>query len=140
MKLPGFRGLLAMIAIVCLFACVDRKKVPSDILPTDKMEAVIWDMVLADRFASQFVIRDTPRVNLKDETFKLYSEVFAIHKVSREEFTKSYKFYMTRPDLSRVMFDSIYARANRKKEEAYRPKMDKPLDTTAGKDSSKNAT
>lgn len=124
-----------LILIFCLFiACRDKSKTPSDVLPKEKMEKVLWDMMLADRFASQFVAKDTAkkdstRKNLTEETFKVYAEVFSLNNISREEFVKSYKFYMTRPDLSKVIMDTILQRANRLKEESYKPRMANPPDS-----------
>ena len=105
-----------------LLACTDKKKIPSDVLDREKMEKVLWDMMVADRFAAQYVVRDSARLNVTDETFKLYSQVFALNNITREQFVKSYKFYLTRPDLSKVLFDSILVEANRQKEDLYRPK------------------
>ena len=110
-------------------ACTDKTSVPSGILPKEKMEGVLLDMIVADRFSSQYVIRDSAKVNVQEETFRLYSQVFSIHNISREDFVKSYKFYLSRPDLSKVLFDSVSARANRLKEAAYQPKDAPATDT-----------
>jgi len=120
------RLLLACLsAIVCfLVSCTDKDKIPVGILPKEKMQLVIWDMIQAERFRESF-IRDSSQ-NLKAETFKLYAQVFETHKVSKDEFIKSYKFYMSRPDIARGMFDSLATKANRRREEMYKPK---PLDT-----------
>jgi hypothetical protein len=94
---------------------------------------VLWDMVVADRFTTQFVLKDSAKKDVTEETFRVYSQVFSINNITRDEFIRSYKFYLTRPDLTKVMFDSIMQRANRLKEESYRPKMDNPLDTGASR-------
>jgi hypothetical protein len=117
--------LVCLSAIVwCAVSCTDKDKVPAGVLPKDKMEKVLWDMIQAERYRESF-IRDSSK-NLKTETFKLYAQVFEIHQVSKDEFIKSYKFYMSRPDIARIMFDSLATRANRRREELYKPK---PLDT-----------
>ncbi len=51
-----------------------------------------------------------------------------LHQVSKDEFVKSYKFYLSRPDIAREMFDSLATRANRRREELFNPK---PLDTAS---------
>ena len=109
----------------CFISCTDKDKVPADVLPKDKMQKVLWDVIQAERFRETFV-RDSSK-DLKAETFKLYAQVFEIHKVTKDEFVKSYKFYMSRPDIARSMFDSLATQANRRREEMYKPK---PLDTT----------
>jgi hypothetical protein len=119
--------LVCLSAIVwCLVSCTDKDKIPAGVLPKEKMEKVLWDMIQAERYRETFV-RDTSK-NLKTETFKLYAQVFEIHQVSKDEFIKSYKFYMSRPDIARQMFDSLATRANRRREELYKPK---PLDTAS---------
>ena len=119
--------LVCLSAIVWfLVSCTDKDKIPAGVLPKDKMEKVLWDMIQAERYRDTYV-RDSS-LDLKKETFKLYAQVFEIHQVSKDEFIKSYKFYMSRPDIARVMFDSLATRANRRREELYKPK---PLDTAS---------
>jgi hypothetical protein len=110
--------------VLCLISCTDKDKIPAGVLPKDKMQKVLWDVIQAERFRETF-IKDSSK-DLKAETFKLYAQVFEIHKVTKDEFAKSYKFYMSRPDIARDMFDSLATQANRRREEMYKPK---PLDT-----------
>lgn len=107
--------------LLCVFfsSCSDKDKVPSDVLDRPEMSKVIWDMIQADRYAGQFLLHDSAK-DVKTETFKLYEEVFKLHKVSREDFIHSYKFYLSRPDISRVMFDSLSARATRERADMYK--------------------
>jgi hypothetical protein len=119
--------LVCLSAIVwCLVSCTDKDKIPAGVLPKERMEKVLWDMILAERYRDTFV-RDSAK-DLKVETFKLYAQVFQIHQVSKDEFVKSYKFYMSRPDIAREMFDSLATRASRRREDLYKPK---PLDTAS---------
>ena len=106
--------------IFLFIACTNKDKIPSDVLSRDEMEKVMWDMIQADRFSSQFLERDSvARKNIKTETLKLYERVFQIHKITREEFVHSFKFYLSRPDLNKVLFDTLSARANRRRAEVY---------------------
>ena len=82
-------------------------------------------MIQADRYATIVLSRDSTK-NLKEETFVLYEQVFSIHKINRQQFVKSFKFYMERPDISQVMLDSLATKANRRREEMYRPKEQAP--------------
>jgi hypothetical protein len=119
-------SLVCLSVIVCfLVCCTDKDKIPAGVLNQDKMEKVLWDMIQAERYRETFV-RDSSK-DLKAETFKLYAQVFAIHKISKDEFIKSYKFYMSRPDIARGMFDSLATKASRRREEMYKPK---PVDST----------
>ncbi|WP_205514234.1 DUF4296 domain-containing protein [Longitalea arenae] len=113
-----------MATLWCLISCTNKDKVPAGVLPRDKMQQVLWDMIQAERYRETF-IRDSA-LDLKSETFKLYAQVFEVHNVSKDEFLRSYKFYMSRPDIARDMFDSLATQANRRREELYKPK---PVDT-----------
>ena len=99
--------------------CTNQYKVPGDIMPKEKMEKVLWDMIMADRYATITLSRDSSK-NIKEETFKMYDQIFTINKISRQEFVKSFKYYLDRPDISQVMLDSLATRANRKRDEIYR--------------------
>ena len=113
--------LLCLSAVVfSLVSCTDKDKIPSDVLSKSKMQQVVWDMMQAERYSATF-LKDTTK-NTKAETFKLYAQVFAIHGITKDQFIKSYKFYMSRPDISRVMFDSLASQANQQREDMYKPK------------------
>lgn len=100
-------------------SCSDKNKVPSDVLSQEDMGKVMWDMIQADRFSLQYLTRDTS-LNIKTENFKLYEQVFQVHKITREEFIHSYKFYLSRPDLNKVIFDTLAVRGERRRSEIYK--------------------
>jgi hypothetical protein len=102
--------------VLVFVACTNKDKVPSDVLPKEKMGKVMFDMIQADRFSSQFLSKDSSK-DIRMETFKLYEEVFTLHKITREEFIHSYKFYLSRPDLNKVLFDSLTTWADRRRPE-----------------------
>lgn len=105
--------------LILVSSCKDSTKIPAGLLPRDRMENVLWDMMLADRYSAQFLLKDSATKNVKLETMKLYEEVFQLHKISREDFIKSYKFYLNRPDITKVIFDSLSARGGRSREQLY---------------------
>ena len=114
------RVILVSLMTVCLIGCTNTTKVPDDILPGKKMEVILWDMIQAERFNALFQIKDSASTNIVLEKFKLYEQVFAIHKTSRDEFIKSYKYYLGRPDMAKVIMDSMTAKAERLKADNYR--------------------
>jgi hypothetical protein len=113
-------SLLCIILLVMGNSCKDSTKIPSGIIPKDKMENLLWDMMLADRYSAQFLLKDSATKNVKLETMKLYEQVFQLHKISRQDFVKSYKYYLNRPDISKVMFDSLSARGSRNRDHLYK--------------------
>jgi Domain of unknown function (DUF4296) len=113
---------LIFIAVISFFwsACSDSSNIPKNIIGKEKMGKILWDIVQADQFSNEYLKKDSGRMNVKVETMKLYDQVFLIHHVSREEFEKSYQFYLDHPDITKLMFDSLSAKANRQRNEMYR--------------------
>jgi hypothetical protein len=113
-------SVLRTFGLIFLFvACTNKDKVPTDVLSQEDMGKVMWDMIQADRFSLQYLTRDTS-LNIKTENFKLYEQVFQVHKITRDEFIHSYKFYLSRPDLNKVIFDTLSARGERRRTEIYK--------------------
>ena len=54
--------------VLLLIACGESKEVPKDVIPQEKMQLILWDMILADRYSNQFLIKDTAKLDLKLET------------------------------------------------------------------------
>lgn len=104
-----------------LMSCQSR---PSGILAPQKMEEVLTDVIKADVFTQDFVPRDT---SLKPavENVKLQKQIFAYHKVTKEEFYDSYDYYLKHPDEIVPILDSIFAKQNRPQtvEKASKPKL-----------------
>jgi hypothetical protein len=113
-----FSGIVVLLGIT--IACTNTKKTPENILPKQKMQSVLWDMIQADRFSVLFVAKDSAKKNLQTENLKSYEKVFQIHQISKDEFVKSYKYYLTRPDLAKLIFDSIATKAERERANVYK--------------------
>ena len=105
------------------FSCSNRDKVPANVLSPKKMQSVLWDMLRVDQFIVNYVARDT-LLDKKQESIRLYEQVFKIHKISREEFQKSLDFYQNRPDLLKVILDSIFNNQKTMMEKVHQPKHD----------------
>lgn len=101
--------LLLVFTLVC---CSSKNDVPRGIIPPDKMQLIIFDLLKADEFVNSFVIKDTS-LNRNAEVMKLYQQVFTVHQVERDEFYKSYQYYQAHPDKSKMLIDSLTARQTR---------------------------
>jgi len=109
--------MLRTIAFACtvfLFSCGDKQAVPRGILKPAIMQKVMWDVLRADAFTFDFIKRDSSK-RPEAENVKLQQQIFAIHKVSKEEFYKSYNFYKRHPDLMQPLLDSMINKATRDK-------------------------
>ena len=87
-------------------ACIQKNKVPKTILAQKDMTLVMWDLIKADQYVYNHATNDSS-FDKKQESIKLYEQVFRIHRTSREEFEKSLAFYQTRPDLLKAVIDSL---------------------------------
>jgi uncharacterized protein DUF4296 len=121
---------VSLLIVVCLIsgACGGKNSVPSGILPREKMEKVMWDMVMADQYAS-YLAKDSAHLDLKQERLRLYEQVFRLHDISRDKFQKSYAYYMEHPELNQLLFDSLTDLGSRLRTEAYSHPAVKPLVT-----------
>lgn len=103
-----FSGILLFITLI--LSCT-KNNGRQDVLPENKMTAVMWDMIRADQYVSDFLLKDSTR-NKKSESIRLYDEIFHIHKITQQQFKKSLDYYSSRPDLFRPIIDSLAKRKN----------------------------
>lgn len=113
------RGLALIVFLFCLGACTHKDRIPSGIIDKDKMGNILWDMIQTDQFSVLYLSKDSTKKNVRQETGRMYGQVLQIHHTTKEDFEKSLQFYVSRPDISKVMFDSLAVRGNRDREKLY---------------------
>lgn len=91
-----------------IFSC-SKNKMPHGIIKPEKMQAVYWDFLKADIFTSDFASKDSSK-NLKKENAVLQLNIFKNHGVSKEEFYKSYQYYLNHPGIMKDMIDTMLVR------------------------------
>lgn len=125
------RIFLFFILTIFFSACVRNNKIPKGIIAQNEMRKLMWDLMRADAYIADFVMKDSSR-DQKAESAKLYEQVFTIHSTSEDVFKRSLAFYQSRPDLLKVITDSL--RSDEKKAQEYRPPDKKPqIDSTLRK-------
>jgi hypothetical protein len=92
-----------------IFVSCSGSDVPKDVMPPEKMQAVLYDVILADELADFSSIQDSTYRELEKRTV-LYDSIFQIHNITKQAFHKSFKFYQQRPDLLRTILDSLQAK------------------------------
>src|SRR5258705_12322204 len=102
-------GLLIICCSLIITGCKNKNRVPADIIPQKKMQAILWDMMRPDKFLSDFVLNKDPSLDKRTESIKLYSRVFAIHHISRDQYERSFSFYKTHPAIFKVLMYSLSA-------------------------------
>jgi hypothetical protein len=108
----------AFILLACCFACSSPNKIPDDIMDVNKMKPIVWDMMRATSLSQNMRKTDTNLV--KKETLSNYERVFKVHHVTKEEFFKSYNYYLQHPDKNKILMDTLAAYANRQRTELYK--------------------
>jgi hypothetical protein len=108
--------------IIALFACSNRTAIPKDIIQPDSMRVIMMDIFMANEYALQFISKDSLKPDKVKAGQDLLEDIFKIHHTSKESFKKSLKFYESRPDMNKKIFDSLAAYANQHKAELYMPK------------------
>jgi hypothetical protein len=105
---------ILFICLALLSSCGNKDKLPSGVLKPEKMQAVLWDVIKADVFTTDFIKKDTSK-NATAENLKLQQQIFAIHKITRADFYTSYDYYKTNTAVFKKVIDSMIAVAERNK-------------------------
>ena len=104
------RCILIIAIVVSCFSC--KESIPSEIIKPEKMQDILWDILKADALSQQITTRDSAK-SLAAENIKLTNQVFLIHNITKEQFEKSYSYYVQHPDIMRTILDSITAKQTR---------------------------
>ena len=127
------RRLFVLILILgCLFACENKK---ARVLSSEKMQAVMWDILSAEAYAQHYVKKDSLKIPAV-EAMQLQNNIFALHKVSKEDFFNSYNYYLSHAELMKMILDSIGAKAERNRINMIRMQHSRPVQTKMSGDSS----
>ncbi len=100
-----------LIIVLFLASCSDSNDGPGkDILPGEKMEAVLWDMMSAGEFYNSYLNRLDSSFNKDSARMATYETVFRIHKIDQATFDRSYKWYQQHPEKMSILLDSLTKR------------------------------
>ncbi len=103
-------SILLITILLISFSCENKNNISNDLIQPDKMRVILWDVIKAEAMATELVRRDSNR-NFMEETAVLQKNIFAIHKISKESFQKSFNFYTSRPAIMSVLMDSLTNKA-----------------------------
>ena len=110
------RTCIVLFSLITFFSCGNKNKIPSGILKPDKMQAVLWDVIKADVFTAEFIKKDSTK-NAAAENVKLQQQIFALHKISKADFYRSYDYYKSNTEIFKKVMDSMVARAERNRDQ-----------------------
>ncbi|HET6993983.1 MAG TPA: DUF4296 domain-containing protein [Chitinophagaceae bacterium] len=104
-----FLFLLFSLSILLIVSCRDKKTLPADILPPDKMRDVLWDMISASQYLNLYVLPKDSGDKLA-ATARVYGRVLQVYKISKDQFDKSYAYYREHDVLLKPILDSLSKR------------------------------
>jgi hypothetical protein len=99
--------------IILLFSCGNKKASKGKILSSNKMEAVMWDMMQADAYTEFYLKKDSSKKSL--ENAALQKKIFSLHQINKEDFYTSFEYYSNHSSDMRILLDSISAKAERQR-------------------------
>jgi len=120
------KKIVVTIILFSLFGCTNKAGKDSGVvLSKEKMQAVLWDYISADVYTDQFVKKDSSK-NAFFENAQLQNKIFAIHKVTRADFYKSFEYYNSNNALMLTKLDSMTAKAERERSKVMEKHFSKP--------------
>ena len=104
----GYSYLLGFLLLVC--SCNSSQKVPKEILPPEKMETVLWDLMRSGALVNNFILSKDSTLDKNQEHIKWVNRVLTFHQITEKQFKKSFSYYQEHPELMSVIMDSISKR------------------------------
>ena len=98
------KKLAILIPFIVAISC--KSSIPKDILPPKKMQAVLWDVMQADEVAEYYASSDSTFKGLARHV-NYYQTIFAIHRITKNDFTRSLKYYQDHPANLKPILDSL---------------------------------
>lgn len=98
------------LAAAVLAGCGNKDKIPSSILPREKMDSVLWDMLRAGEFVNGYVQATDTGAARGSKSVAVYEEVLRVHKISRGQFDESFAWYRAHPDQMKRLLDTLAKR------------------------------
>lgn len=104
-----------------LWVACSSDKIPGNIIPPEKMKTIVFDLMKADTYVNNYVLKDTT-LKSKEQHIRMYEQVFLIHKITKKDFYNSLTYYQQHPDVNKKLFDSTLSYANRQREVIFKEK------------------
>lgn len=89
-------------------------------LDSQKMKVLLWDLSKAEAFHTYYLVRDSAR-NADSATKAVYAKIFALHKVSADDFFYTLDIYRNDPMRYRVLMDSVNTYGSKQRELLFAP-------------------
>ena len=104
--------MMRLFLLLLLISSCSKKK---EILPPEKMQAVMWEYIRADIYVNEFLKKDSS-VNAEKEHAAILKKIFTKYQISKETFFENYQYYTSRSELVNPLLDTIFARQTKRNE------------------------
>lgn len=102
------KRLFPFLCLISLLASCERgNPLPASVLPPDKMEPLLWELMQADQFVSNFVTNHDPTRAAHTTGPQLYQSILKKYGVSDSVFQASLAYYKAHPKEFLPMLDSL---------------------------------
>lgn len=102
------KAIVSSLVLILLLAAGCRSRSGDEaVLPPEKMQALLWDMMRADQFISDFVISKDSSRKREPESRAIYPQILQWHRVTATQFRRSLDFYRDHPEKLRPIMDSL---------------------------------
>lgn len=105
---------LSIICVAVIFCAACNSNTSRGVLPPEKMQVIMWDLLKADELITENRLTDA-RFESDSANEALYQKVFLMHETDKATFEKSFRFYQSRPDLSKNILDSVISIGTRER-------------------------
>lgn len=98
---------LFVLLLVFVLACSSKNAVPSNIIPPNKMQGILWDMFKVGNFVTSYQLPADTTLQRNKEQIKWYNRVLHIHQVTEAQFKSSMQYYKDHPAILAIIMDSL---------------------------------
>ena len=96
-----------VVLILGMLSCASKDQLPESVLSADKMEPLLWDLLRAEQFVTNYVLpKDTSKV-ARAKGPELYQAILKKHGTTDSLFRLSLAYYKKHPKLLLPILDSI---------------------------------
>ena len=103
-----------IIGFLFLTACATKKSSKQTLLPIEKMQQTVWQLMQVDEYLSRQIQSDT-LVQPSLEKAKYYQRIFDLNKVDRVQFYGTMDYLDLNPVAMKELMDSVEALSKREK-------------------------
>lgn len=102
-------------ALFFLYSCSGKQKIPSNILPPEKMKNIVWDILEAQSVTNEIAARDSS-IDKQASLDSLTREAFRLNHTDSVNYKRSYNWYVAHPEIMKIFLDSLYEQKQRDKD------------------------